>query len=1107
MTMPPTLKLFTSNRLEILAEALAEVLKAPLSSPLDTETILVQSKGMERWVSTELARRHGICANYRFPFPNTFVYEVFRKVLEDVPERSPFDPKTMTWKIMKRLPSFITKPGFESLRDYLRDTGGDLKRFQLCERIAHTFDQYLLFRPEMILRWGKNKEDHWQAQLWRALAEGNERSHRPALAKAFLKALETSSTNIKDLPERVSVFGISALPRFHMEVLAGISRFTPVNLFLMNPCKEYWGDIVSDWEMKRTIDREGAGDSSAEALHLQRGNSLLASMGRLGRDFFDVINEFDCEEVLSFEEPGAGSLLCCLQSDILNLQDRSLQRQNKTPVSDDDVSVQIHSCHSPMREIEVLHDRLLDMFEKDPTLLPKDVLVMTPDIETYAPYIQAVFDVQADDARRFPYTIADRSVRKESETVDTFLAVLGLFGGRFGVSQVLSILESPAVQRRFGLLEEDLELIRGWVTATRIRWGKDGESRAQWGLPAFAENTWKAGLERLLLGYAMAGEDENTFEGILPYDNVEGTETLVLGAFLEFADELFMHVQPLGQPRTLDQWCETLTGLLDRFFLPDEDTKHEAQVIRRTLKDLADMSGAHRSGFDEPIDITVIKWHLGRRLEEEGFEFGFIAGGITFCAMLPMRSIPSRVICLVGMNGDLYPRQSEPLGFDLMAKSPKPGDRSRRHDDRYLFLEAMLSARERFYISYVGQSIQDNTLVPPSVLVCELMDYMEQGFEMEAGEILDRMATKHRLQAFSPEYFGKDEKLFSYSEADCQAAQCMLEDREEPLPFISGGLGDPDGQWETVDLEDLCRFFSNPAKFLLNKRLGVHLEEPASVLEDKESFQLKGLEKYLLEQSLLEKGFSGRHLKDLAPLLTASGRLPHGTVGACIYEDLSSGVERFIRKTQPFLQGSTVGPVDVDLKVSRFRLTGTIDAIYPERLIQYRYAKVKARDRLRLWIYHLVANRLRADACPGTSILVGLNPETVEPEWEAWEYLPVEKSEEILGDLLERYWKGLTKPLRFFPESSWVYASWLLEKSRPPEYALSRARSHWMGSDYSRGEGEDAYYQLCFRATDVFGREFQHMAEEVFGPLLARQRNVRENGLSRSLADLVGDDK
>ena len=393
------LRLFTSNRLEALAEKLAETLSKPLSSPLEPEVIVVQSKGMEKWLSLHLAELHGICANCRFPFPNAFSHEVFKNVIPDLPEHSPFDPRIMTWRIMKLLPACITRPGFEKLKSYLRGIGESLKRFQLSERIADTFDQYLVFRPQMIFRWEKGLEDHWQAVLWRELILESGKKHRAALGKNFLEVIKAPSTSLKGFPERISVFGISALPRFHMQILAGISRFSQVNLFLMNPCREYWGDILSEWETKKTTVRTSTQDLSIKELHLEKGNSLLASMGTLGRGFFNLITEFLYEESGSFKDPGQGTLLSCIQSDILNLHDREQKSEGKKIIEQSDLSIQIHSCHSPMREIEVLHDQILEMFEKDPGLGPEDILVMTPDIETYSPYIHAVFDISTNDQR------------------------------------------------------------------------------------------------------------------------------------------------------------------------------------------------------------------------------------------------------------------------------------------------------------------------------------------------------------------------------------------------------------------------------------------------------------------------------------------------------------------------------------------------------------------------------------------------------------------------------------------------------------------------------------------------------------------------------------
>ncbi len=1084
----PGLRLYSSNRLEKLAEKLAESVASPLASPLDKEIIVVQSRGMERWVSMQLAQHHGICANTHFPYPNHFVQDIFRKVLPDLPERSPFEPEIMTWKIMKLLHTCTGRPEFKSLRDYLGDSDVGLKRFQLSGRIADTFDQYLLFRPEMIFRWERGQEAHWQAVLWRELVKESGKGHRAEVGKAFFKAIKRLPPKKHALPERVSVFGISALPRFHIQVLAAISRFTQVNLFLMNPCKEYWGDILSGWEMKKTAAKQGALELPTQELHMEKGNSLLASMGKLGRDFFDLVNECEGEESALFEEPGEQTLLGCIQSDILNLKERDHETQGKMTVESMDTSVQIHSCHSPMREMEVLYDRLLNMFEKDPDLKPTDILVMTPDIETYAPYIRAVFDMPLNDFKGIPYTIADRSIRKENEIIDTFLDLLNLEGSRYGVSQVLSILESASVRRRFGLSEADLELVRKWITDTRIRWGIDGKNRSEMGLPSFPENTWRAGLDRLLLGYAMPGLDEKMFKGILPYDLMEGNETSVLGKFLDFTELLFEQTTSLGRPRTLKAWSETLSTLLDGFFMPDENSERAVQAIRHTVKSLVDIQ--ENTIFDQEIDIKVVKLHLAHCLENEGFGFGFITSGITFCAMLPMRSIPFKIICLVGMNGDAYPRESRPLGFDLMAQHPQPGDRSRREDDRYLFLEVLLSAREQLYISYVGQSIKDNTLIPPSVLISELKDTIEQGFEIPGMNILDHIMTRHRLQAFSPEYFRKNKKLFSYSKENLRAARRMLEKRSLYVPFISGGLRVPEEEWKTVDLDDLCGFFSNPSKYLIQKRLGIYFEQRAFIADEREPFVIKGLEKYQIENRLMEKGLSGRNLKDLFPQTLAGGVLPHGTAGKCLFERMRQGVEFFAEKTRPYLQGAAPDSLEVDLCIGDFRLTGKIRGLFPERLVRYRYARIKAKDHLQTWIHHLALNSILPGDSNLPSMLAGLASTGSEPGWVAFEYKPVQNSEKILDALLERYWEGLRKPLHFFPQTSWEYAQALLSKGMQRENALDRARNTWTGNEYIRGENINPYYELLFRNTDPLDADFRDISEEIIGILIGHQTQM-----------------
>ncbi|MCP4683287.1 MAG: exodeoxyribonuclease V subunit gamma, partial [Desulfobacterales bacterium] len=720
----------------------------------------------------------------------------------------------------------------------------------------------------------------------------------------------------------------------------------------------------------------------------------------------------------------------------------------------------------------------------NPDLRPKDVLVMTPDIEAYAPYIQAVFDAPADDHRRIPFSIADQSIKLEGRIIKIFLEIMRLGQGRLSAFQVMAILESHAVRRRFDLSESDVELIRKWIEGTRIRWGIDAAYRGEMGLPDMWENTWRAGLDRLLMGYAMPGGGKDMFAGVLPFDNMEGRETLTLGKFLEFTRQIFLSGTSLGPDRTLDEWPKTLKELMETFFLPDEDTEAETQIIRRLLNNLEEEGRV--SGFDEKISIDVIRCCLEQGFQKEGFGFGFITGSVTFCAMLPMRSIPFKVICMIGMNNNSYPRQSKPLSFDLMARDPRKGDRSRRNDDRYLFLEAILSARENLYISHIGQSIRDNTIIQPSVLVNEILDYAERNFCFQTGKIREHIVTTHRLQPFSLEYFKDGGRLFSYSRENFEAAECLAGSHEVPGPFFSDKLPEPKEEQNTVDLDNLCRFFVNPAKFIINRRLKIYLDKGPDMLQETEPFDITGLEHYHLSRAMLERRLARLELRDFFHVTRAEGLLPHGTMGECIYNRLSREIEGFVEKTEGYIGEAMLPSLDVGLNISGFILTGTIDGIYPERMIRYRYAKIKAKDLIRTWIHHLVLNCMKPAGYPRTSMVAGLNK-----DWAAREYAPVKDAETLLGEVLDIFREGLIRPIHFFPESCWEYARQVVGRDKSAQESLQKVRKTWAGDDFKRGEIEDLYYNICFRNIDPIDSEFRKTALKIFTPLIEHHELLR----------------
>ena len=516
-----------SNRLEALADELARVTRAPLASALATEIVIVQSRGVARWLSLALAERTGVCANVRFPFPTAYGWELYRALCGEVPQQSPFDPEVLTWRIFGVLPELERTPEFEPVARYV--AGDALRRYELAARLAQLYYEYLVYRPDWISTWEREPPPHWQGLLWRRLSAEAKVPHRAALHLRSLRALADGKAH-PALPERVSVFGAPALPPALLELFAALARVADVHLFVPNPCREYWGDIVGEAQIAR---KEAAG--SADVSYLEAGNPLLASLGKQGRDFIDLLTALEGDalgEASHFVEPGRSSLLASIQSDVLDLA-RPGGEAAPANVAADDVSVQVHSCHSAMREVEVLHDQLLALFSRTPGLQPSDVVVMTPDIATYAPYVEAVFGTAE---HRIPFNISDRGAEDESSLAATFMALLGLPGSRYDVNRVLGILDEPAIRRRFGLTESDLDTVRDWVRESGIRWGIDAEHRGRFGLPAVHEHTWRFGLDRLLLGYGLPAGGERLFAGVLPYDHVEGSLGAVLGRFATFAE-------------------------------------------------------------------------------------------------------------------------------------------------------------------------------------------------------------------------------------------------------------------------------------------------------------------------------------------------------------------------------------------------------------------------------------------------------------------------------------------------------------------------------------------------------------------------------------------
>ncbi|WP_169758447.1 exodeoxyribonuclease V subunit gamma [Escherichia coli] len=1094
------LRVYHSNRLDVL-EALMEFIveRERLDDPFEPEMILVQSTGMAQWLQMTLSQKFGIAANIDFPLPASFIWDMFVRVLPEIPKESAFNKQSMSWKLMTLLPQLLEREDFTLLRHYLTDDSDKRKLFQLSSKAADLFDQYLVYRPDWLAQWetghlveGLGEAQAWQAPLWKALVEythqlGQPRWHRANLYQRFIETLESATTCPPGLPSRVFICGISALPPVYLQALQALGKHIEIHLLFTNPCRYYWGDIkdpaylaklltrqrrhsFEDRELPLFRDSENAGQLFNSDGEQDVGNPLLASWGKLGRDYIYLLSDLgSSQELDAFVDVTPDNLLHNIQSDILELENRAVagvnieefsRSDNKRPLDPLDSSITFHVCHSPQREVEVLHDRLLAMLEEDPTLTPRDIIVMVADIDSYSPFIQAVFGSAPAD-RYLPYAISDRRARQSHPVLEAFISLLSLPDSRFVSEDVLALLDVPVLAARFDITEEGLRYLRQWVNESGIRWGIDDDNVRELELPATGQHTWRFGLTRMLLGYAMESA-QGEWQSVLPYDESSGLIAELVGHLASLLMQLNIWRRGLAQERPLEEWLPVCRDMLNAFFLPDAETEAAMTLIEQQWQAIiAEGLGAQ---YGDAVPLSLLRDELAQRLDQERISQRFLAGPVNICTLMPMRSIPFKVVCLLGMNDGVYPRQLAPLGFDLMSQKPKRGDRSRRDDDRYLFLEALISAQQKLYISYIGRSIQDNSERFPSVLVQELIDYIGQSHYLPGDEALNCDESEARVKAhltclhtrmpFDPQNYQPGERQ-SYAREWLPAASQAGKAHSEfvqPLPFTLP---------ETVPLETLQRFWAHPVRAFFQMRLQVNFRTEDSEIPDTEPFILEGLSRYQINQQLLNALVEQDDAERLFRRFRAAGDLPYGAFGEIFWEtqcqEMQQLADRVIACRQP---GQSM---EIDLACNGVQITGWLPQVQPDGLLRWRPSLLSVAQGMQLWLEHLV---YCASGGNGESRLFLRK----DGEWR-FPPLAAEQALHYLSQLIEGYREGMSAPLLVLPESggAWLKTCYDAQNDAmlDDDSTLQKARTKFLqayeGNMMVRGEGDDIWYQRLWR--------------------------------------------
>jgi exodeoxyribonuclease V gamma subunit len=1080
MPAAPDFRLYHGNALDVLAGLLAEELRAvpPGASLLEPDTILIPQPSMRRWLQATLAERHGIAANLRFLAPGEFVAEVLAANVPEHDDTRSLDPSRLVWRLYSVLhdPAARAHPAIATALDrFLDGVDRDLKTWSLANALANVFTKYQAWRRDWLLAWDRGADrDDWQAELWRRATRGL--AHRAQAIDRFLSRFDAvDSPAPQGLPPRVFAFACLNVSPDVLRVMTAAARGCTVHFYLPMPTRKYWGDLVTFRERlaAETLDPLDDGE-----------NPLLAAWGRAGRDFIATLFSYELvtpREIEAYAEPKPGGVLQRLQLDLL---ERRAAHGEKIPLAaiERDRSLQVHACHTRVREIEVLHDQLRALLEDDPALEARDIAVMTPDIDDYAPCIAAVFGGAQGTPRFIPYTVADESSLASSPVADLVLRILGLANAKLTSNEVLDLIALPPLMRRFDLDAESIDRLRDWVEKAGARWGLDAAHRARLGAPADDAFTWRFALDRLLLGHA-AGDDVD-IAGVAPWPDLEGHALDALDALITLLSLIERAAADVAREHTAADWQALLTDTLESLLPANPSDPADARARDRVFGEIdAFGRAALEAELANELPGDVVRAHFTARFADTDARQPFLAGGVTFCRMVPMRLIPFRVICLVGLNDRDYPRrEASPVLNRLAAALDKPGqrrrgDRSVRDDDRFLFLQLVNAADRVLYLSYVGHDANDGSAREPSVVVSELLDAAATYYD-DPVEARRRLVLHHALQPFgrAPDTDARRVRFdgaWSDALSTVPAANAIA-------PFVPTALpAELDAaRVDKVDYHALRRFFIDPPASFLRERLRVRVDREEAHLADTEPFvSADALEHFILLSRVHDALIADAGIDEtaLCRRLQAEGELPPGGAG-------SQRLREILRQARPIasavhaVRQGTLARLPFELALGDVRLAGSIDDIDDAHAIRTRVGKASARNHVR---WHLDALVLAAlgDARPVLTF-ANFEPGEVGPRPLAQHSREAARS--ALRWLVGVMQDGLAKPMPFRPAAA---SAWLDAFAGGAAEADEAASKQW--SSRRGGEGTDAATVLALRGAMPFvdasaTLAFRAWAREIF---------------------------
>ncbi|MGV0852642.1 exodeoxyribonuclease V subunit gamma [Mycolicibacterium phlei] len=1046
------LHIHRAERTDLLADGLGALLAEPPADPFAEELVIVPAKGVERWLSQRLSHilgsgsgGDGVCAGIAFRNPRSLIAELTGTDRDD-----PWSPDAMVWPLMEVIDASCTEDWCKPLATHLGHfEAGDEKelrqgrRYAVARRLAGLFASYARQRPQLLVDWeegadrGVPTDLSWQPHLWRALIERID-ADTPHIRHT--KTVARLRESPADLPERLSLFGHTRLPSTEIELLDALSTHHDLHLWLPHPSDPLWQSLKG---VHGQIPRRD--DTS----HREVAHPLLATLGRDLRELQRALPADPATDEYLGGRDHPDTLLGWLQSDITANRLRPAGRVHR----ETDRSVQVHSCHGPARQIDVLREVLLGLLADDPTLEPRDILVMCPDIETYAPLIVAGFGLGdmiqgVHPAHQLRVRLADRSLVQTNPLLNVASQLLALAGGRATASEVLNLAQAAPVRARFDFSDDDLEDITRWVRQAGIRWGFDQEHRKPYGVD-FVQNTWRFGTDRVLAGVAMSDDSHAWIDTTLPLDDVSSNRVDLAGQLAEYVERLHRAVENLTGARPLAEWLSALTDAIALLTEVGDDDVWQTAQLEREFAEIRATAGPRADTLMRLADVRAL---LDRHLAGRPTRANFRTGTLTVCTMVPMRSVPHRVVCLVGLDDGVFPRLGIVDGDDVLARDPMTGERDIRSEDRQLLLDAIGAATETLVITYTGANEYSGQERPPAVPLAELLDVLDRTTEKP---VRDQILVRHPLQPFDTRNVVPGALVpgvpFTFDSTVKRAAQTRTAERAERPPFISGPLPAPPP--DDVVLADLVAFFRDPVKGFF-RSLEYTLPWEVDGVEDAMPVDLDALEEWTVGDRMLHDMLRGMEPDAARQAEWRRGTLPPGHLGWRRATEICEQATQLAETARPY-RSAQPRAVDVDIDLGGRRVTGTVTPVYGDRLVSATYSKLDGRHLMQPWI-QLLALYAHDPGREWKAVSIGRPRRGTTPRTEVMGR-PASSPRELLADLVAMYDEGRRAPLPLPVKTSFAWAEAVHGHGDPEQ----RARYRWQSGNFP-GEDVEPAYQLAF---------------------------------------------